>query len=403
VAAFSYTAIAASGERRSGVLAAADEQSALAELDRLSLTPISLRATSSSAAATSATPRRTKSPGSTRLATFYTQLADLLRAGVPLLRGLRVLTNAAGKSPLQPHIAGLADAVQDGKDLASAMTDRGVFPSAHVAMVRAGEKGGFLEAALSRLGKLVEAQAAMRSKVIGSLIYPCVVAVFGTIIVLALAIFLLPQFKSVFDEIELPWITQLVFGASDVISELWWLVVLVFLAAGLTAWFGVRNTRVRGILARIPLKIPVVRGVLHLLAVGRFARVLGTLLGAGVPMLGALEIAKEAGGLAPLADAATKAAEEVRAGRSLADPLQASGLFPTDVLEMVRVGEAANNLDDVLVSAADTLDSRLDRQLGTAVRLIEPATLLVLGLIIAVIAMALILPMMRLTSGMGVN
>lgn len=403
MAAFAYTAIGATGERKSGVLSAADEQSALAELDRLALTPISLRASASDEAGRT-TKAASKPPPPGRLAGVYTQLADLLRAGVPLLRSIRVLANTSKGSPLEPHLAALADAVQDGKDLATAMADRGgVFPISHIAMVRAGEKGGFLESGLARLGKLVESQAALRAKVIGSLIYPCVIGIFGSVLVAAVFLLYIPQFRSVFEGIDLPWITRVLFAVSDLIRGSWLLVLMVLIAAGAGLWILSRNAAFRARLGRIPLHIPLVRSILKLLAVGRFCRVLGTLLGAGVPVLGAIEIAKEAGGLPALSEAAAKAGEEVRAGRSLADPLQSGGLFPADVLEMIRVGEAANNLDDVLITAADTLETRLDRQLSTAVRLIEPATLLLLGLIIAVIAVALILPMMRLTSGMAVN
>ena len=400
--AYRYIALTASGERRQGVLDGPSRQAVLADLDRQRLTPVSINEDHGRAAQRRMSGGRRVSGA--QLATAYQQLADLLRAGVPLLRAIKLI----GGRKSSPSVAGvftdLAKAVEDGQDLARAMEAHALtFKPIHIAMVRAGEKGGFLEPALARLSALVTGQVELRQKIVGSLVYPAVASSLGLVLVLAVFLVYVPQFKGVFEGIELPLLTRIVFGLSDVILGFWPVLLGLLVGVPIVLVGLLRQPAIRRRIIERLQRLPIVWPILRTLAVARFCRVLGTLLQNGVTMLSAMGIARDAAGLRPLQEAVDGATEAVRAGRSLAGPLAESGLFPDDVLEIISVGESANNLDVVLLSAAETLEKRLDRRLTAAVRLIEPAMIVLLALSIAVIAAALILPMLRLTSDAGVQ
>lgn len=376
------------------MLVAATEQAALAELERQQLVPIDL----APAAGASARERGARVPAA-QLAMAYTQVGDLVKAGVPLLRALRLLGNRKDAPKLGAVFNELADEVEDGAELGAAMAKRpDAFKNVHVAMVRAGEKGGFLESALHRLGGFVQHQVELRRKVVGSSIYPVVVATVGLLILLGLFIFFIPLFREQFADIELPTLTKLLFALSDAVRNGWWLGPVLVVGVSVGWYVGSKKPRVRRAAATALLRTPQVGRLLRDLAVARFCRVLGTLLASGVPMLEALRIAKDAAGFQQMAEAIEEAAASVRSGEPLAEPLERSGLFPDDVIEMVSVAEAANNLDSVLVSVADTLDARVDRLLTTTVRLIEPLLLLAIACGVVFVAVGLILAMMRLTS-----
>jgi len=390
---FRYSALTASGERVAGTLSAAGPQAVLSELEARRLTPVDVREEAERR------PILVRGIPTRAMATAFQQTADLLRAGVPLLRALRLLAGARANPRLAVAMKALADQVAEGSDLADAMAkDPATFDTVHVAMVRAGERGGFLEQTLARLGKLLEAQADLRAKVLGNLIYPAVLVVFFVAVLGLIFGVFIPMFRPMFDRMEgtLGPLTKSVLIASTIIRT-WGLPLLVALIAGtVSLWRLAQRPDMQERLARLRSRTPVVGRLTRAIASARFCRVLGTMLANNVPMLSALAIAKDAAGNPLLAAAVAKAAEAVRAGQRLADPLAESAFFDDDVLEMIRVGEQANNLGPVLANIADTLDARVDRLLGAAVKLIEPLMLLAVALVVTWVAMALILPMTRL-------
>jgi general secretion pathway protein F/type IV pilus assembly protein PilC len=347
-------------------------------------------------------PRVRRGVGVRHLAGAYRQLSDLLRAGVPLLRGLRLLGRGRSNARLAQVFDKVADAVADGQRLGDAMAAHGeVFPSVHVAMVRAGEKGGFLDDVLARMGNFLEHQADLRARIIGSLIYPLVLlCVGGGIVIFALLVFV-PKFKDFYARIQLPWPTRVLLTTSDLLTH-WWLVVLVVAALGaLLLWRLMQHPQVRRHLATLRTRLPVIGPFTRSLAVGRFARILGTLLENGIPLLQAIQISRDAAGNLLLAEAIDGAGEAVRAGDTLSKPLAQSGLFGEDVIEMISVGESANNLPQVLLTIAATIEKRTDRLLAVLLRLIEPALLLCMALVVMFIFIALIVPMMRMSSSLS--
>lgn len=394
---YRYIALTAGGERVVGVLAGASEQAVLAELETRRLTPVQVSAHEERATAFS---RRV----STRqLASAYTQLADLLRAGVPLMRGLRLLGASKSNPKLAAVFTEVADAVSEGTELAEAMAARPeVFARIHIAMVRAGEKGGFLDSVLARLGSFLQAQADMRARVIGSLIYPAVLVFVGIAILGIIFGVFVPKFRPMFATMEqqggLPGLTKLVLGMGEVVSA-WGPALAICLAVGLAAlWRIVRRPEAARKLDAIKLKLPVVGPLIGAIAIARFCRILGTMLGNSIPMLTAMQIAREAAGNAVLEDAIVKATEAVRQGQALAPPLAESGLFAPDVVEMITVGEQANNLDDVLVTVAQTLESRIERMLQVALKLVEPLLLLAMAVVVGLVAAGLVLPISQMGS-----
>lgn len=391
---FSYVARTTSGERVTGVLETANEQAVLSELASRGLSP--LRVVESTSA-----PRRRGGVAVRRLAAAYQQLADLLHAGVPLLRALRLL----GRSKANPRIAAtmtaIADDVADGQRLADAMARHpSIFPPIQIAMVRAGERGGFLDQVLARLASFLVHQAELRAKVIGNLIYPIVLLVVGLGVVVAALIFFVPRFKDFYKEMTLPLPTRILMATSEVLTQHGLIVLIavaVIIAGAVHLW---RKPGVRRQLAIWQLRVPMFGPLVKSLSVARFCRVLGTLLTNGIPMLQAMRISRDAAGHPLMEEAIDAATESVRAGEPLAKPLGASGLFDEDVVEMISVGESANNLDSVLVSVAETIERRVDRLLGIALRLMEPLLLLALAAVVMFIFIALVVPMMSMSSAL---
>jgi general secretion pathway protein F/type IV pilus assembly protein PilC len=394
---YRYIALTSGGERVVGVLAGASEQAVLAELETRRLTPVQV------AAHEERSSPFTRRVSTRQLATAYTQLADLLRAGVPLMRGLRLLGSSKSSPRLAAVFTEVADAVAEGTELAEAMAARPeVFARIHIAMVRAGEKGGFLDQVLARLGAFLQNQADLRARVVGSLIYPAVLVFVGvTILGIVFGVFV-PKFRPMFATMEeqggLPALTKAVLGLGEVVSA-WGPVLAVGIVVGLVAlWRVVRKPEAAKKLDAIKLRMPIIGPLIAAIAIARFCRILGTMLGNSIPMLAAMQIAREAAGNAVLEDAIVKATEAVRQGQPLAPPLAESGLFAPDVVEMITVGEQANNLDDVLVTVAQTLESRIERMLQGALKLIEPLILLLIAVVVGLVAAGLVLPISQMGS-----
>ena len=395
MATFSYIARDAAGQRIEGRVAASSAQAVLADLHSRQLAPVQVKEVRDQR-------RAQRRVSSRHLATVYRQLGDLLHAGVPLLRALRLLGRSKSNPRLSKVMAAVADAVAEGSRLADAMAAHGeVFPPVQIAMVRAGERGGFLELVLQRMAFFLEQQADLRAKVIGNLIYPALLLLFMlTVIVIAL-VGIVPKFRDFYTRIEIPWPTRVLLGASDLMINywLWVLIIVVLMATGL--WHLRSNPRVRKSIAVWQMRVPKLGPLLSSLSVGRFARILGTLLENGIPMLSAMQISRDAAGSLLLAQAIDRATDAVRSGETLAKPLAESGMFADDVVEMISVGESANNLPQVLITTAETIEKRVDRMLTVFVRLMEPALLLVLGGAVLFIFAALIVPMMRMSSSLS--
>lgn len=394
---FQYIARAATGGQVDGVLSAASEQEALQLLAAQSLFPLRVDVRQE-------TVHRGKS-GSRRvparhLTVFYTQLADLLKAGVPLLRSLELLENKLAHQGLRLVVRDVRERVQEGTPLAEAMRHHTrVFSELAVSMVRAGEEGAFMEDVLKRIAAFTEHQEGLKSRVVGAMVYPVFLLVMGTAIVMAMLAFFVPKFAPIFERMavrgDLPWATTTLMSMSDFVRYYWIYGAIVLGIAGyfLARMFKDEEGRVR--MDRLRLKAPGVGPIVRSLALARFCRILGTLLKNGVPILQSLNIARDATGNRVLSEAIGEAATSVSTGKSLAPPLAASKQFPDEIVEMISVGEEANNLDQVLVDVADNLERQTNRNLEMFVRMLEPVMLTVMAGIVLFVVVALLLPIMK--------
>jgi general secretion pathway protein F/type IV pilus assembly protein PilC len=397
---FTYTARNVSGERVSGVISAGNEREAAAVLSSRELFPLQVAAESKQA-----TRGRAIRVRSRYVAPVYSQLAALIRSGVPLLKSLQILKEQTSNANLKAVLDDVYGRVEEGSTLAEAM---GRHPKAFgelaVSIVRAGGEGGFLEEALERIATFTEQQDELKGRVMGALAYPAFLAVVGTIIVNVLIIFFVPKFETLFARLkergELPWITEWVIWLSETLQSYG-----VFILAGLVVAFFALKTRLatdegRMWLDRWRLRVPQAGTIYLNLAVARFCRVLGTLLQGGVPIVRSLEISSDATGNRVLSTAIREAAENISSGEALAAPLSACGHFPRSVVEMIAVAEEANTLETVLPQIASSLENQTWRRLDLFVRLLEPLMLLILAGIVLVVVIALMLPVLRMSSAM---
>ncbi len=395
---FQYLAKTAAGETVSGVLSAESETAALRVLGERNLFPLTL---------SDANPEARKKIVRRRIRTrdvgiLYGQLADLIGSGVPLLRALDSII----KSTVNKRLAGLMkevrDAVADGKTLTDALREfPDVFPTLHTAMVQAGERASFLEDVLRSLSEFLERLDELRSKVLGSMIYPALLASVGGIVLVGALLFFVPRFEPLLGDAPKPLPTELVFALSRALRGYWYLLALGFGGLGVLAWSAASSEKGRRLFEEWRLRVPVIGDALRLLAITRFCRILGTMLANGVPILQALAISRGATGSRILGDHITDAMENVRGGKPLTDPLRAGGYFPEQILAMIRVAEESNRLHKVLLHIADTVERRTNRQVDQAVRLLEPLILCFVAMAIGFLALGLLLPIFTMASALG--
>lgn len=393
---FEYVAKDTTGQQRNGVMQAENEAAVVRTLGQRALFPVSI-----SRGGVAGRPGRARRIRLRQIGVAYGQLSDLLAAGVSMLRALEILSRTSTNPELARVIAEVRDHVAAGDTLADSLAKRPkVFTELHVAMIRAGEYAGFLEDVLTNLASFLERQDDLRSKVRGAMVYPIVLATIGSIVVTAVLVLLVPTFRNFLGSQELPLPSRVLFSISDAARGYAWLILGTVAAAVAVARAYVRSQSGRKLWAAWKLKIPLAGRAIRMVAITRFCRVLGTMLANGVPIIQALTIAKGATGNEIMADAIEAAAENVRAGEPLAEPLQRSGLFPDEITEIIAVGEESNQLEKVLLQAADTVERRTNRQVDAAVRLVEPLLLVFIAGIIGFIALGLLYPIFTMARTM---
>ena len=400
---FQYIAREISGREVTGLLTAGSEQEVVNSLAGKSLFPTRIALAETEVRQQQSVGKRVAAK---HLAIVYSQLADLLSSGVPLLRSLEILEQQASRPAVAAVLQDVRAQVAEGTRLADSMRKHPkVFGELAISMVRAGEEGGFLEDALKRIAIFTEHHEELKNRVLGAMAYPVFLMAACLVIVTGILIFLVPKFAPVFDRLaqkgELPMATVILLSGSDMLQKYGiWMAAGAALAGGwLYNYMKTEQGRLQidGIRLRLKGLGPIVRS----LAISRFCRILGTLLKNGVPILQSLRIAKDATGNRVLSEAISVAAESISAGKSLARPLGSSGHFPREVVEMIAVGEEANNLEQVLLNIAENMEQRTYRELDLFVKLLEPLMLLVMGLVILFIMVALLLPVFMATGAIG--
>jgi type IV pilus assembly protein PilC len=340
------------------------------------------------------------------LGVFTRQLATLIEAGLPLLRGLRLLEEQESNRTLKRIIGELGMAIEGGATFSEALAQRPkVFNRLYVNMVKAGELGGMLEEVLKRLAEFMEKAQKIKGKVIAAMFYPSAVMFVACGVLTLLMAYVVPKFKEIFDGLmdgkPLPAFTLLVLSISESVKNHLGLIGIGIVGL-ILAYKGWTATRLgRRVVDRAQLNAPIFGAVIRKVAVSRFSRTFGTLMGSGVPVLQALAIVKETSGNMIVANAVASVHESVKEGESIAAPLKASRVFPAMVIGMVDVGEQTGALPEMLMKVADTYDDEVDNAVTAMTSLIEPIMIVLLAIIVGSIVIALFMPLV--TIGLGID
>jgi len=340
------------------------------------------------------------------LTTFTRQLATLVDAGLPLLRGLRVLEKQEKNPTLKSIISDLALSIEGGSTFSEALAQHPkVFNRLFINMVKAGELGGVLEVVLTRLSEFMEKAQKIKGKVIAAMFYPIAVLIVATGILIILMVRVVPSFEQVFigmaEGAQLPAFTRVVLGISRAVKD-HILVTLGCVAVFVVLFMLFKRTKFgRRVWDTFKLKMPVVGPVVSKVAISRFTRTLGTLVSSGVPILQALTIVKETAGNVVVGNAVGAVHESVKEGETITAPLEASGVFPPMVISMVDVGEQTGALPEMLLKIADNYDEEVDNAVAAMTSLLEPIMIVFLAVVVGSIVIAMFLPLIDLMNRVG--
>ena len=417
---FEYIALDAKGQETTGTLKANDDADAINQLRKSGLYPTQV-APAGKGGVSSSAKRKVKKDSRKRasvrarkgsrvsgkvLMIFTRQLATLVDAGLPLMRGLTVL----GKQEKNRNMAGcinhLADAVAGGSTFSEGLGQHPkIFDKLYVNMVKAGELGGVLELVLNRLAEYQEKAQKLKNKIIAAMVYPVVVIVIAVLILVFLMVVIVPKFEKIFAEMlggaQLPALTRYVIGFSEWVGKWWWALAIGFAILFIT-WKLIGATKGgRRAIDRMALRMPVFGPIQLKSSIARFTRTLGTLVTSGVPILQALNITRDTAGNVIVANAIDNVHAAVREGDSVVTPLEASRIFPPMVISMVDVGEETGQLPDMLLKVADVYDDEVDNAVDGMTSLIEPIMIVLLALIVGTIVVALFLPMIDIIQKMN--
>lgn len=395
---FAYVAKTRDGQRKSGTLTAENKQALLRSLQAQGLSPESVQDKAAKAGAKGGG-RKVKS---TEILVFTRQLSTIVNAGLPLLQGLDILAEQTEDANFAATMRDIGSAVEGGDSFSEALKRHPrVFTDLYVSMIRAGEASGNLDNVLLQLADYMESMEELKRRIRSAMTYPVVAFAMILLIATGLIVWVVPQFAEIFKSFDkaLPAPTQLLINISEVLRS--WK-ILVVIAAGVGAVIGFRAYRetANGRLQTdaMFLKMPVFGKLLRKVAISRFARTLSTLTRSGVSILAALEIVERTAGNEVFARVVRKAADSVRGGETLAEPLARSQEFPAMVTRMIGVGEKTGALEQMLSKISDFYDSEVKAAVDGLTSLIEPILILMMGVVVGGIVIALFMPILQLSS-----
>ena len=336
------------------------------------------------------------------LTVFTRQLSTLQDAGLPIVRSLKILEGQMKPGVLKNTLMGVAEEVEGGSTLSEAMAKYPkAFDRLYVNMVRAGEAGGVLDTILQRLADFREKSMKLRKKIIGAMIYPCVVVTIAISILSFIIIYIIPKFEDMFREfeIELPAPTRFLISVSVNVRTWIWYVIGIPIALLIFYRLIRQSSGGRYVTDKIKLKLPLFGIIISKSSISRFCRTLGTLITSGVPILEALNIVKDTSGNEVVARAIGKVHDSIREGETIAEPLRQSKICDEMVVNMIDVGEETGDLDKMLIKVADTYDDDVDTLVASMVSLLEPLLIIFLGGAVGFIVISLFLPLVELMKG----
>jgi type IV pilus assembly protein PilC len=417
-----YKARKFSGESVEGSVPADSERAALASLERMGLFPLDLRLDPKDAAVGTEDDvpanfldkilrRRVSAESAAR---FARELADLSGAGVPILRALDAISERVeGKKVIwganekkedvrvRAILRGVRRDVAGGASLADALARRPeLFPEASIGVIRAGEAGGFLDEALRRVATFGEREVALKRRVRGALAYPILLCFLGAGAVGFLLAWVVPRFASIYKDLggALPLPTRILVAIADFVGNDWYFLLAGIVAIGALSYRLFGNEAGKQRFDRFCLHMPLLRGVIGLAALARFSRTLGTLLTSGVPILASLDVARGAVGNREFAARLADTIAPIREGSDLATPLEATGLFPPAVIEMIAVGQESGALDKVLERVGDRADEEVDHALRVLVSVLEPLLVVLVAAVVFFVVLAALMPVFTLNT-----
>jgi type II secretory pathway component PulF len=423
MAQFSYKARRRSGELVEGLLEVTDRPAALAQIQRLGLFPLAVDTAKAGAMAAAAAEagkkgkavdlmaflppsvqaqlRKKRKPKLQELATYTQQLANLLNCGMPLTVALNSMTHLESKGIPAEVSRNLKQEVTEGRGLSEAMSRQPeIFSSLYVNMVKAGEQSGSLVPVLRRMATHFNTFAEVQAKFKSAMIYPAMVSCVGLGIVCFFMFFMLPRFTEIFNGfgVELPLPTKILMGSSHFALKYWWLATAIIMA--LVVLFKRFKASPAGArkLDELQMKLPIFGKVVKLNIFGQFARTLGTLLENGVPVLMALKITEQVMSNVLVKEAILKTRDAVTDGKTLAQPLAQSKVFPQLMVDLVRIGEETGDVPGALNNIADTYESELQVGLRVMTNLLEPALIIVMAVVVGFLLLSILLPMFNLIS-----
>lgn len=332
---------------------------------------------------------------------FNQELATLLRAGLPLVQSLDILRQRIDDPGFRATLNDVHDRVRSGSSLSEAFEAQGaLIPGIYTASLLAGEKSGGLEEVIRRYVDHVKVVAEVKRKTASALVYPVILLTLSIVVVSIIVLQVVPEFEGFYRSFgaELPIITQLIVSLSGFLRAYFALVVIGLVGAVAGGWYWIVQPGQLATLDRLILKVPAVGNIAGRFATSQLARTLATLLGGGIPLVSAIDVASRALGNRFFADQLTLVGVRVREGEPLASSMAARGVFPGVAIKMIEVGESTGALQEMLTSVADFFDEEIDTQLGRFVTIIEPALLVIMGVVIAALLIALYMPLLQLGS-----
>ena len=403
MAEFLYEARARSGEIRKGVMEADSVEAVQNRLRAQNLNPVKVKKKPKEIYINIGSPVSDK-----ELVVFTRQFATMIDAGLPLVQCLDILSAQGDNKQFNKILKDVKNHVEQGGTFSDALSRHPkIFDTLYVNLVAAGELGGILDTILNRLATYIEKRVKLKRQIISAMVYPAVIGLVAVAILFVLLTWVIPSFQSMFEDFGgedgLPALTRFVIGISEgFVGNLPWIVGATVLAA-LGFGFSYRTPSGKAFWHRALLTAPALGPVMRKIAVARFTSTLGTLLGSGVPILDAMGIVAKSSGNVIIERAVVATAERIREGRTMADPLMQTKVFPPMVVQMIGVGEQTGALDQMLNKIAEFYEEEIDIAVAALTSLLEPAMLIIMGGLVAFMMVAMYLPIFDIAGSIQVE
>jgi type IV pilus assembly protein PilC len=407
MATFAYVGRTRSGAVKKGELSAKTRDEAVDQLRKQSVVVTSLEEKKSGAGGFNVNLSFGSGLTDKDLVVFTRQFGTMINAGLPLVQCLEILSTQSENKVLRETIGEVKTQVEAGSTFSDALRRHPkVFDDLYVNLVHAGEVGGLLDTILTRLAKYIEKAMKLKGQIKSAMIYPAAILGVAVVVIAVLMIWVIPIFAKMFNELSggkmgLPGPTQLVIDISNVFTSYWWVMLIVIGATvfGMKKYYATSQGRMA--IDKLLLKTPVFGDLIRKASVAKFTRTLGTLLASGVPLLDGMTICAKTAGNKVIEETLVNARLSIAGGKTIADPLAASGVFPKMVTHMIAVGESTGALDAMLGKIADFYEDEVDQAVASLTSLLEPIMMVFLGIVIGFIVVAMYLPIFKMSDAIG--